>query len=62
MLNPVMRKSLRALELALLAVIGGAEWVLDWVDGQTTGVKLGVGMLLGVAATMTVAAVYAGLQ
>jgi hypothetical protein len=59
MLNPVMRKLLRPLELALIAVIGAAEWVIDWVERQSTAMKLGVGMLLGVAATMTVAAIYA---
>jgi hypothetical protein len=57
-----MRKLLRPLELALLAVIGAVEWVLDWVEGQTTGVKLGLGMLLGVATTMTVAAIFAWLR
>jgi hypothetical protein len=61
MLNP-MRKLLCPLELALLAVIGAAEWVRDWVGGRTTGVKLGLGMLLGVAATMAVAAIYAWLR
>jgi hypothetical protein len=59
MLNPVIRKLLRALELALIAVIGAAEWVIDWVERQSTAMKLGVGMLLGVAATMAVAAIYA---
>jgi hypothetical protein len=61
MLNPVMRKLLRPLELALIAVIGAVEWVTDWVERQSTAMKLGVGMLLGVAATMTVAAIYAWL-
>jgi len=57
-----MRKLLRALELALLAVIGAFEWVFDWVERQSTAMKLGIGMLLGVAATMTVAAIYAWLR
>jgi hypothetical protein len=35
---------------------------LDWVEGQTTGVKLGLGMLLGIAAAMSVAAIYAWLR
>jgi hypothetical protein len=61
MLNPVMRKLLRPLELALLAVIGAVEWVIDWVERQSTAMKLGAGMLSGVAATMTVAAIYAWL-
>jgi hypothetical protein len=61
-LNPMMRKLLRALELALIAVIGAVEWVLDWVERQSTAMKLGVGMLLGVATTMTVAAIYAWLR
>jgi hypothetical protein len=60
--NSVMRKLLRALELALLAVIGAVEWVFDWVERQSTAMKLGIGMLLGVAATMTVAAIYAWLR
>jgi hypothetical protein len=60
--NSVMRKLLRALELALLAVIGALEWVFDWVERQSTAMKLGIGMLLGVAATMTVAAIYAWLR
>jgi hypothetical protein len=58
----MMRKLLRALELALIAVIGAVEWVLDWVERQSTAMKLGVGMLLGVATTMTVAAIYAWLR
>jgi hypothetical protein len=60
--NSVMRKLLRALELALLAVIGAVEWVFDWVERQSTAMKLGIGMLLGVAATMTAAAIYAWLR
>ena len=60
--NSVMRKLLRALELALLAVIGALEWVFDWVERQSTAMKRGIGMLLGVAATMTVAAIYAWLR
>jgi hypothetical protein len=62
MLNSVMRKLLRALELALLAVIGAVQWVIDWVERQSTAMKLGVGMLSGVAATMAVAAIYAWLR
>ena len=57
-----MRKLLRALELALIAVIGAVEWFVDWVERQSTAMKLGLGMLLGVAATMAVAAIYAWLQ
>jgi hypothetical protein len=55
-------KLLRPLELALLAVIGAVEWVVGWVERQSTPMKLGLGMLLGVAATMTVAAIYARLR
>jgi hypothetical protein len=47
----MIRKLLRALELALIAVIGAVEWVIDWVERQSTAMKLGFGMLLGVAAT-----------
>jgi hypothetical protein len=56
------RKVLRALELTLLAVIGAVEWVIDWVERQSTAIILGLGMLLGVAATMIVAAIYASLR
>jgi len=62
MLKPVLRKLLRPLELVLLAVIGAVEWVIDWVERQSTAMKLGLGMLLGVAATMAVAAIYAWLR
>jgi len=48
-------------ELALIGMIGAVEWVIDWVERQSTAMKLGVGMLLGVAATMAVAAIYAWL-
>jgi hypothetical protein len=58
----MMRKLLRPLELALLAVIGAVEWVIGWVERQSTPMKLGLGMLLGMAATMTVAAIYARLR
>ena len=58
----MLRKLLRSLELALLAVIGAVEWVIGWVERQSTAMKLGLGMLLGVVATMTVAAAYAGLR
>jgi hypothetical protein len=58
----MMQKLLRPFELALLAVIGAVEWVIGWVERQSTPMKLGLGMLLGVAATMTVAAIYAGLR
>jgi hypothetical protein len=61
-LKPMVRKLLRPLELVLLAVIGAVEWVIDWVDRQSTAMKLGLGMLLGVAATMAVAAIYAWLR
>ena len=57
-----MWKLLRPLELVLLAVIGAMEWVIDWVERQTTLMKLGLGMLLGVAATMIVAVIYARLR
>jgi len=57
-----MWKVLRPLELALLAVIGAVEWVIDWVGRQSTPMKLGLGMLLGVAGTMTVAVIYARLR
>jgi hypothetical protein len=60
--NPVTRKLLRPLELALIAVIGAVEWIIDWVERQSTAMKLGMGMLLGVAATMAVAAIYAWLR
>jgi hypothetical protein len=62
MLKPVKRKLLRPLELVLLAVLGAMEWVIDWVERQSTAMKLSLGMLLGVAATMTVAAIYAWLR
>jgi hypothetical protein len=58
----MMRKLLRPLELVLLAVIGAVEWVIAWVERQSTPMKLGLGMLLGVAGTMTVAAIYARLR
>ena len=56
------RKVLRALELALLAVIGAGEWVTNWIERQSTAIILGLGMLLGVAATMIVGAIYASLR
>jgi hypothetical protein len=56
------RKVLRPLELALLAVIAAGEWVNNWIQRQSTAIILGLGMLLGVAATMIVAAIYAGLR
>jgi hypothetical protein len=56
------RKVLRALELALLAVIGAGEWVINWIERQSTAIILGLGMLLGVAATMIVGAIYASLR
>jgi len=56
------RKVLRALELALLAVIGAGEWVINWIERQSTAIILGLGMLLGVAATMIAAAIYASLR
>jgi hypothetical protein len=56
------RKVLRALELALLAVFGAGEWVIYWIERQSTAIILGLGMLLGVAATMIVAAIYASLR
>jgi hypothetical protein len=58
----MMRKVLRPVELVLLAVIGAVEWLADWMEHQTTGVILGIGMLLGIAATMIVAAVFASLR
>jgi hypothetical protein len=58
----MMLKLLRPLELALLAMIGAVEWVIGWVERQSTPMKLGLGMLLGIAATMTVAAIYASLR
>jgi hypothetical protein len=58
----MVRKVLRALEQALLAVIGAVEWVIDWLEHQSTAIVLGLGMLLGVAATMIVAAIYASLR
>ena len=57
-----MRKVLRALELALLAVIGAGEWVINWIERQSRAIILWLGMLLGVAATMIVAAIYASLR
>ena len=56
------RKVLRALELTLLAVIGAGDWVINWIDRQSTAIILGLGMLLGVAATMIVGAIYASLR
>ena len=56
------RKVMRALELALLAVIGAGEWVINWIERQSTASILGLGMLLGVAATMIVAVIYASLR
>ena len=56
------RKVLRALELTLLAVIGAGDWVIDWIERQSTAIILGLGMLLGVAATMIVGAIYASLR
>jgi hypothetical protein len=56
------RKVLRPLELALLAVIGAGEWVINWIERQSTAIILGLGMLLGVAATMIVGAIYASLR
>ena len=56
------RKVLRALELALLTVIGAGEWVTNWIERQSTAIILGLGMLLGVAATMIVAAIYASFR
>jgi hypothetical protein len=56
------RKVPRALELALLAVIGAGEWVINWSERQSTAIILGLGMLLGVAATMIVGAIYASLR
>jgi predicted tellurium resistance membrane protein TerC len=56
------RKVLRALELALLALISAGEWVINWIERQSTAIILGLGMLLGVAATMIVGAIYASLR
>ena len=56
------RKVLRALELTLLAVIGAGDWVIHWIERQSTAIILGLGMLLGVAATMIVAVIYASLR
>ena len=56
------RKVLRPLELALLAVIGAGEWAINWIERQSTAIILGLGMLLGVAATMIVGAIYASLR
>ena len=52
----------RPVELALLAVIGAVEWLIAWVERQSTPMKLGLAMLLGVAGTMTVAVIYARLR
>ena len=56
------RKVLRALELTLLAVIGAGDWVINWIERQSTAIIIGLGMLLGVAATMIVAVIYASLR
>ena len=56
------RKVLRALELTLLAVIGAGDWVINWIERQSTAIILGLGMLLGVAATMIVAVIFASLR
>jgi len=58
----MMRKVLRALERAFLAVFDAGDWVIDWLDHQSTAIILGLGMLLGVGATLIVAAIFASLR
>jgi hypothetical protein len=36
------RKVLRALELALLAVIGAGAWVTNWIERQSAAIILGL--------------------
>jgi len=43
----MMQKLLRPLELALLAVIGAVEWVIGWVERQSTPMKARVGDVVG---------------
>jgi len=57
-----VRKVLRALERAFLAVFDAVDWVIDWLDHQSTAIILGLGMLLGVGATLIVAAIFASLR
>ena len=57
-----VRKVLRALERAFLAVFDAGDWVIDWLDHQSTAIILGLGMLLGVGATLIVAAIFASLR
>jgi len=57
-----MRKVLRELERAFLAVFDAGDWVIDWLDHQSTAIILGLGMLLGVGATLIVAAIFASLR
>ena len=45
----------------VVGVIGAAESVIDWTERQSKAIILGLGMLLGVAATMIVATIYASL-
>jgi hypothetical protein len=58
----MMRKVLRALERAFLKVFDAGDWVIDWLDHQSTAILLGLGMLLGVGGTMIVAAIFASLR
>jgi len=58
----MVRKVLRALERAFLAVFDAVDWVIDWLDHQSTAIILGLGMLLGVGATLIVVAIFASLR
>ena len=58
----MVRKVLRALERAFLAVFDAGDWVIDWLDHQSTAIILGLGMLLGVGATLIVVAIFASLR
>jgi hypothetical protein len=58
----MVRKVLLALERALLALFGAVDWVIDWLEHQSTAIILGLGMLLGVAATVIVAAIFASVR
>jgi hypothetical protein len=58
----MIRKLLRALELALIAVIGAVEWVIDWVERQSTAMKARFRHVVGCSRHNGVAAIYAWLR
>jgi len=43
-------------------VFDAVDWVIDWLDHQSTAIILGLGMLLGVGATLIVVAIFASLR